>query len=400
MAATGPTESPTGTPAKLSDDPIERIGQIVDMDDEGGEVGATPKPAATRDGKGRFGARPPGPPKKRAAKPTPEEVEAAAAATELEDSDEIEDPEEAGDPAAEAGADGESEEGASSEDEQPEGEVLLSLDELAGEFDVEPDEFAANVTVEGPDGEPVTLAHAIKEYQNQPAATAAAAEFDARRQELDQAHTERVAQADGELNKATRLVQVLMDDLKADDQQDWARLRRDLPPDEYLARRERHMNRDRLLQQSLAQLEQAADGRDKQVDSRKGEIAREEATKLHREMPAWRDPKRSKAAMTQMRNYLTKTRGFSDEDVDSVLDHRMVLVVWDALKGSKMKAPTSTALQRIRAAKAKGATARGLRPGPRERHVPTAAKKRAAARARLKRTGSVEDAAASLEGLL
>jgi len=288
---------------------------------------------------------------------------------------------------------------APSPDEQPGEGDPLTLAELAGQFEVDVDQLAANVTVEGPDGVAVPLATVLTEYANQPAATAAAEQFDARRLELDSSHSDRMTSLDAELNRATGLVQVLIKEVQGA-QPDWDTMRRDLDPDEFLRRKENWLARDEKIRQALDQLGNHADARDEDTNSRLKSQASAEMVKLQRVMPAWRNQERATSAMSEMKTYLKDVRGFEDSEIDLIIDHRHVMVIWDAMHGHKAKGARPKALERIRGAKQKVALSRSVGGAARAEPRSAAAKRRASAKARLKRTGSVEDAAVALEGLL
>jgi hypothetical protein len=114
-------------------------------------------------------------------------------------------------------------------------------------------------------------------------------------------------------------------------------------------------------------------------------------------IPEWRDEgvaKREKAAMIE---FATKKLGYTPEDLGQVYDHRLMLVLRDAMKYRELSTRGKDALR------SKKSRTPVLQPGTRE-GAPTkskvSAKARAAALQRLRGSGSPRDAAAAIELLM
>lgn len=117
-----------------------------------------------------------------------------------------------------------------------------------------------------------------------------------------------------------------------------------------------------------------------------------ELTKLHEKLPSWKDPKVSQREIRAIHKGLKDQYLFSADEVAAGLtDHRLVLMVRDALlyRDSKARAKTKVA---------PAAPTRTLRPGP-AATTTNSGKRLREARARLNESGSAEDAGSAFEAL-
>lgn len=121
------------------------------------------------------------------------------------------------------------------------------------------------------------------------------------------------------------------------------------------------------------------------------QYVQDQQAKLEDALPALKNPETAKALKTSLAEFAT-SRGFSPEELGKVTDHRLVLLLHDAmeLKAAKAKAPTIE----NKIAKALETTAPGSR-GPAQK--PNALQ---AAKERLRKSGSVDDGAAAIRQLL
>jgi hypothetical protein len=95
-----------------------------------------------------------------------------------------------------------------------------------------------------------------------------------------------------------------------------------------------------------------------------------------------------------MRDFLLQ-RGFSDQDLAGLVDHRWLLLAWDAFQGSTSKARVTKKIGDLRKLK----LPRVVPPGARREGESGKARQQQAME-RLRRTGSDRDAARVLEGLI
>jgi hypothetical protein len=116
-----------------------------------------------------------------------------------------------------------------------------------------------------------------------------------------------------------------------------------------------------------------------------------EKAKLQEALPEMADPEKGAEVKRALSQYAKSTYGFTDQDLAQVVDHRVMLILRKAQKFDELNAGRE---------KVKAKTEKVLKPGARK---PAGARKKTKERRaseRLARSGSVYDAAASIEGLL
>lgn len=117
----------------------------------------------------------------------------------------------------------------------------------------------------------------------------------------------------------------------------------------------------------------------------RAEMVKQEAERLKAVIPEWADPAVAKVETEKLREY-GLTVGFTDDELDDVIDHRAVRVLRDAMAYRELKAKSQTTRAAVEATKVTS-------PGPKT--APSKATEERHARARLADSGST-DAAAQL----
>lgn len=117
-----------------------------------------------------------------------------------------------------------------------------------------------------------------------------------------------------------------------------------------------------------------------------------ENDKLLSAVPEWKDPAKRKASMTELKTFAREALGYSDQEIDSIYDHRAILALrkaFQAEKAEKKKPEIRRSLEAVKVAT----------PGPSNanRRQTTEYDKLSQ---RLAKTGSKKDAAAMIEQLL
>ncbi len=110
----------------------------------------------------------------------------------------------------------------------------------------------------------------------------------------------------------------------------------------------------------------------------------EQHEKLAEAIPAFKDAEQGQALRRELSTY-AKSRGFTEEELGSVTDHRMVALLHDAMQGQKAKAKAPEIKQRVER------VLESPRPGANNQPAKTDDAK--AAMKRLRETGRVDDAA-------
>lgn len=130
-----------------------------------------------------------------------------------------------------------------------------------------------------------------------------------------------------------------------------------------------------------------------------GERIVTERNALYSAMPEWREPAKAKAARDAIAEYGKKV-GFTDQDLNSVVDHRALLTLWKAMQYDKGQAATQSqkaaGAEKINKVKSGVKTAK---PGPQQSNRGPSEKTRKAL-AQARKTGSIDDTAAALEQML
>ncbi|MEX3614673.1 MAG: hypothetical protein VB141_13180, partial [Burkholderia gladioli] len=256
-----------------------------------------------------------------------------------------------------------------------------------------PDDAEVTVSVGGDKTETLTFAELKSGYLRQSDYTrktaALAAERQTVQQEQAQAREDRANYQQG-VEQVSMLLKQLTpteptqeqwDALHAQDPQEWTRQR------EYW--------RSWKEQQAALANEQAQLAQRQQTDFAKTlqERFTDEARKLQDAIPEWRDSKLAKAEKDAIREY-AYLMGFTPEDVNMTVDHRVFVMARKAMLYDKLMTTKATLKPG-----APPQTTKVVRPGT-QGTKPVARTAVAEARQRLVKTGNVRDAAALLEKLI
>ena len=173
---------------------------------------------------------------------------------------------------------------------------------------------------------------------------------------------------------------------------DWEAVKRD-NPDNYRAIRDAWMERTDQVKALKDQIANVRANQAKRIEAMKQEHLAEEKEKLRAAIPEWVD---EDVAQEEAKKIVRTARfyGINPEDFESVTDHRLILVLRDAmLHRESLEAKSKGEEVRRRTRK----TSTTLKPGVRKSKGKTSpTKKTRAARNRLKQTGTVRDAEAAL----
>ena len=173
---------------------------------------------------------------------------------------------------------------------------------------------------------------------------------------------------------------------------DFEKLKLTLPPDQYAAKIEEwHAYQEKIGAVEKTQAELKAR---QEADAERGfhQYLRDEQEKLEAALPDIRDPEKGRALKKDLSDYAL-SRGFNEEDLSKVTDHRLVLLLHDAMQGAKAKAKAPEIKNKIEKVMAP------TPPGSSKSSKPDA-NKYAEASQRLRQTGKLDDAADALTALL
>lgn len=173
---------------------------------------------------------------------------------------------------------------------------------------------------------------------------------------------------------------------------DFEKLKLTLPADQYAAKIEEwHAYQEKIAQVEKTQAE--LKGRQDQ-DAERGfqQYFRDEQEKLELALPDYKDAEKGKVLRKDLSDFAL-SRGFNEDDLSKVVDHRLVLLLHDAMQGAKAKAKAPEVKNKIE--KAMSPTP----PGPSKSTQPRANRFDEAI-TRQRRSGSLDDTANALDALI
>ena len=276
-----------------------------------------------------------------------------------------------------------------SEEESEEEESEESDDE--GE-----EEFLYAVKVDGEEQE-VTLDELLKGYSRQSDYTKKTQELSQDRKEIEEAkstYDSELAKMQGErqhyINSISQILQNSSNNLNEYNKINWDALKED-DPIEYVKMKEDFREGKEKMQALDQQRQVAMQQQQAEVQKVQQEAVQSERAKLVEAMPEWGDPDKQKELATDVKSYAL-TQGFSEEELNSLVDHRSVLVLmkaakYDALENADVKSKKLKNKPKV------------IRSGSGKTKGENSKSKRAAKMKRLQGSGNVDDAASILEDL-
>lgn len=321
--------------------------------------------------------------------PAPATEESEAPAEELEA--------DAPDETADETAEGEEGEGEPAEGE--EAPAIDSLEAIAEHFQVEPDEVLDNVLVDSPSGERVSIRDALDGWRRSEHVVVEreeqlTEEFRQHREQFDTQANQTVGQLAAMLKAANETLNSIYSKEKVEEL-------RSVDPDAYLAAMESRHRILQIMQGGLDVMKAEADRREESSGLDVNEVVRKEQRRLFAAKPEWRDDKVRMEAQARHERYLKSLPvPFTDEEINGIMDHRLLLVVDDAAAGAALREGTQS--KKVDALKKKGLKRPTGTLRPQVRRDPESPRNRARdqARARLHKTGDARAAAALIEDMI
>lgn len=213
-----------------------------------------------------------------------------------------------------------------------------------------------------------------------------------------QAHAEAVRKFQAEEVAAVRQerqqIQEMLEQLKPvlrPEEPDWATLKTQLAPEQYAERLETWRVQQNHLQNIEKQQAQIRERQEAEAARGFEQYVKDEQEKLAIELPAFREPEKARALKKELSTFAI-SRGFTEEDLGRVTDHRLVLLLNDAMEGQKAKAKAPEIKNKIERALATQAP--GSRTGPAKDD------KVKVTRERFLKSGRMDDAVAGLDALV
>jgi len=309
---------------------------------------------------------------------------------------------ESGDESETSQTDDESEED-DSEEEEKETEESDEEDTESEEEDAEDDEESEEDDDEEDADDPIT--HEVKidgkmekvTLEEALAGYSRTAVFTRRTQEAAEVKrqaAEETALARGERQAYGQRMEVLEHALKATmpPEPDWDKLKAENPT-QYAVERADYQRREQQMKDLAAERQRTYEAAVEDQNTQRQEHIQAERTRLIDAIPEWSDPKTGEEAMKNEAVGLVehaKRLGFTEEDLDSVTDHRAILLLRDSMELRELKEKTKKVKTEIKEKKKKVKVLKPGAAGEKKKKSSTSAER---ARRRLAKSGDKDDAA-------
>ena len=281
------------------------------------------------------------------------------------------------------------------EEESEEEEEAEEAEEESEETDGEEEELYA-VTVNGEE-QAVTLDELLSGYSRQSDYTRKTQEIASERkgmEELQQQYNSHVAQIQQErqqyVEALTNMISSQGSELEQYSNIDWDTLR-ESDPIEYVTAKEQYREAQERVQGMQYQQQQAAQAQQAEMTKAHHQVVQAERGKLVEALPEWGDPDKQKELSAGLQSY-ARDQGFSQQELNNLVDHRSVLVLLKALQYDKLQNSD------VKSKKLKNKP-KVIRSGTGTTSKGTSKSKRAAKMKRLQGSGHVDDAASILEDM-
>jgi len=172
---------------------------------------------------------------------------------------------------------------------------------------------------------------------------------------------------------------------------DWATMKEE-DPIQYVTLRDEFREEQGRIHMMQQQQQQAAQQNAHQAQQMHSAQLKHESEKLAEIIPEWTDEKKRPEVAGQIREF-AKGSGFTDEEIDSVLDHRAIGVL---LKAAKYDALSAGDIKKKKVKR----NPKLVKAGSKREKTRDSKRKRAAQMNRLTETGTVKDAARLLEDMI
>lgn len=275
------------------------------------------------------------------------------------------------------------------EDESEESDEDDEDDESDEEEEDDEEEAEELFEVPGPDGtvEKLTKEDLVKGHLRQ-------ADYTRKTQEVAKERAEVSTKREEYLGRLAR-VDTILNALVPAEEPDWGKLREE-NPGEYAAQREEwrgHREKVAAVQAEMERVEaEAFEEHQKALQA----YAEAENQRLLEAVPAWKDPSERTKAQQRLYKFAQERYGFSDAELGTLIDHRLVRLVLDAANGIEISTKGKEKVEE--AVKAKAKKKATLKPGASTARLDGAkAKTRKAKRTsleKLAKSGKDEDALA------
>lgn len=250
-----------------------------------------------------------------------------------------------------------------------------------------------NTIIDG-ESKPVDLKELVSSYQLQGHVNNQSIALSEERKEFEGIRTQAYQQLKEKMDGLDALSKVLEQDLVAEhDTINWEQLRVENPAEWTALRQEFAMRAQRIQQAQGLILQQQQQTTSEQAQAQQAEFQKlvgGELEKMIADNPEWADQAKREEAQANIRKFMSDKYGFSDDDMKSVFDHRVIKVIKDAMLFHEGKKSAED--------KKNKQVPNFKKPGASRKQAQALKKARAikAKKTTLRKTGSLDDAAALL----
>ena len=282
-------------------------------------------------------------------------------------------------------------------EEESEEEVEEESEEESEETEGEEEEELYAVTVNGEEVG-VSLDELLSGYSRQSDYTRKTQEIANDRKEMEslqQQYNSEIAQIQQErqqyMDALTNVMQGSMGELEKFANVDWNALREN-DPIEYVTTREQYREAQEKIQGLQNEQARAAQTQQAQMQKAQQEMLQVEKGKLVEALPDWGVPDKQKEIATGLQSY-AKEQGFTADELNSLIDHRSILVLLKAQKYDQLQKSN------VKSKKLKNKP-KVIRAGTGTNTAKSDKSKRTAQMKRLRGTGHIDDASTLLEDFI
>ena len=192
-----------------------------------------------------------------------------------------------------------------------------------------------------------------------------------------------------ELQEAAALVSMYQKAVESIDIADMQKMATE-DPAQYLAKLAEYNTLNRRLTEAQAKHQATAQQFAQSQQQFQSEVLKREREALFKAIPDWRDDSKFKQARSRILSYMAE-RGFSEQEVGSLMDHRALLVAYDAARFRESQKALKAS------AKSLGTKPKVAKPGASTTPAQANDEQTKQLRQQLKKTGKIDDAARLFE---
>ena len=260
-----------------------------------------------------------------------------------------------------------------------------STQDAEQDIDESSEEPAYTVKVDGNEME-VTLDELLRGYQREADYTRKTSELSLEKSKYNDLMQQSQSEINNKLSKLTELTTVAQQELQREYSNiDFEKLYEEDPSE---AARQEHKMRKRA--ENLAMIQEETKANQEQEFQK---YLQEQQRKVASLVPELNDPNKAGKLKSDMRQYLSKL-GYGDKEINSVYDARQVLLIRDAMSYDALKKSNAKVTKKVATAP------RVVRPGTAKNKADHSSKNRQVKLNRLKKSGSVKDAASIFKDYL